>query len=160
MRLISAFDNGNHAVRLSYTSIVDVAAKHKGKVQISKYVEADFIAGIAYEMLPSVQEARDEGRRGEIKPLPWGEWLFHPWVIIHKGVEYFRLYPIDGKKPIVRYETRDGQGNIVHENTDKCIVATYLTPANAAAMLSDEPSKKLDCITKRVEHLQIVPCPA
>lgn len=37
-------------------------------------------------------------------------------------------------------------------------LATYLTPANAAAILSDEPTKKLECITKRVEHLQIVSC--
>ncbi len=159
--LIAAFQAApNNRLKLAYSSSVDVAAKHKGTVKITKYVEGYYIAGIDYASLPSVADAIAKGEREEVKSLPWGEWVAFPWIIRHKDVEYIRLYPVEGEKPSVRYETRDGQGNVVHENTDKCIVATYLTPANSTAMLSDEPSKKLDCITKRVEHLQIVTCPA
>jgi hypothetical protein len=41
--------------------------------------------GIRFATLAEI-EGRDVG------PLPFGEWLIHPWVIVHKGVLYGALY--------------------------------------------------------------------
>ena len=50
-------------------------------------------SGIDYANLGVVQEGIANGERGEVQPLPWGEWIQFPFIIGHKGVEYVRLYP-------------------------------------------------------------------
>lgn len=50
-------------------------------------------AGTEFANRKDVREAIESGERGEVGPLPWGEWIQHPFVIGHKGQEYVRLFP-------------------------------------------------------------------
>lgn len=150
--IIAAFQAGNQQAKLAYTSAVEVAAKHKGSVSITKYVEGLFQAGIDYASLPAVQAGVASGERQEPKSLPWGEWAVFPWIIKHKDAEYLRFYPIEGQKATSRYElTVDGQTNF---EATKEEVAAYLTPANAAKLTGE--GGKVDCITKKVSEIAII----
>lgn len=51
-------------------------------------------AGMDYDNLKTVQEARESGALpAENAGLPWGRWLTFPFLIEHKGVHYVRMYP-------------------------------------------------------------------
>lgn len=67
-------------------------------------------AGIDYANLATVKDAIANGERGQVQPLPWGEWVSFPFIIGHKGAHYVRLYPasFDNLTPSVEY-TLDGK---------------------------------------------------
>jgi hypothetical protein len=72
---------------------------------IQKQTCAYVRAGIDYSNLSSVQAGIESGERGEVQPLPWGEWSQFPYIISHKGNEYVRLYPpvFANLKPVVQW---------------------------------------------------------
>lgn len=74
-------------------------------IKLEKRVKGAFRAGIAYENLKQVKEAIEAGERGEVEPLPWGQWKQYPYHITHKEKDYFRFYPAtgNGQKPCVEY---------------------------------------------------------
>lgn len=79
---------------------VSTAAAYKGH-DVRKCVRAIVRCGIAYANLAQNADV-------ETGALPWGEWDVYPLVIVHKGVDYFRLYLSEGSPMTVTY-TIDGQ---------------------------------------------------
>jgi hypothetical protein len=82
---------------------IHVEFKSEGKpssefknVKLEKITSGAFRAGIDYANLSEVKEAIAAGERGEVEPLPWGEWAMFPFHIRHKGTDYLRLYPATG----------------------------------------------------------------
>lgn len=74
-------------------------------VRLEKRVKGAFRAGIAFENLKQVKEAIEAGERGEVEPLPWGQWVQYPYQITHKDKNYYRFYPAtgNGQAPSVKY---------------------------------------------------------
>lgn len=72
---------------------------------ISKRTCAWIRSGIDYANLAEVKAGIAAGERGEVQPLPWGEWIRFPFIIGHKGQEYVRLYPasFDNLRPEVEW---------------------------------------------------------
>ena len=68
------------------------AAAHKGR-RLVKRTTGVFRAGVQFANLGAVKEGIATGQRGQVEPLPWGEWVLYPYIIQHKGEYYIRLYP-------------------------------------------------------------------
>jgi len=96
--------SGRH-IRLTFKSEGKPSSSYKG-AKLEKVTMGAFRAGIDYANLSEVKEAIAKGERGEVEPLPWGEWGVFPYSINHKGKTYFRFYPATGgiiQKPSVTY---------------------------------------------------------
>lgn len=125
-------------VKVLWHSFPDPAAAHK-HVELKKVTSAVCRAGINYANLAPVKEAIEAGERGEVEPLPWGQWYvkdgksFFPYIIEHKGELYIRLYPSSNEKqlPKTKYFVNG-------EEVTKQKFAEYLTPANAKKLLESE----------------------
>jgi hypothetical protein len=75
---------------LTLKTEVKPAAAHKAR-KLEKVITGVFRVGINYSNMKAVIEKR--GGSVEPQPLPWGQWVDHPYVIIHKGQYYFRVTP-------------------------------------------------------------------
>lgn len=124
------------------------AAAHKGVI-LEKVTAGVVRAGIDYANLSSVKEGIESGERGEVGPLPFGDWkvindvkLF-PYVIEHKGVDYIRLYPSVSNKPTSTFFVNN-------KEVDKLEFATHLTPSDAKKLL--EPTAPA-CFTVKADNI-------
>lgn len=133
-------------VKAKWKSNPKPKASFKG-IELMKVTESVVRAGIDYANLSSVQQGIENGERGEVQPLPWGEWKAFPYIIEHKGAEYLRLYPSVGNHPKTMYFV---DGNQV----DKETFANYLTPSDAKKMFEDE---RPDCFTIKSENILGIP---
>ena len=124
---------------VSFASSPKPAAAFKA-VQLTKVTRGVFRAGINFANLSSVKEGIESGERGEVQPLPWGEWKQFPYIIAHKGVEYVRLYPAVGGKVEVQYLV-DG-AEVTKEEFKK-----FLTPSAAAS------GGAVECFTVKAENI-------
>jgi hypothetical protein len=113
------------------------AAAHKER-KLEKITEGVFRVGINYSNMKTVIEKR--GGSTEPEPLPWGEWYIFPYVIIHKGEYYYRVYPM-WEKITVRYFV---DGRCVDRETFK----SYLTPSEANK-LGEAP----ECLTVKAQTI-------
>jgi hypothetical protein len=127
-------------IRVAYETVKAAAAAHRG-VTLTKRVSMVARAGVNYANLSSVREGIAAGERGEVQPLPWGEWVAFPYVIAHKGQTYFRLYPVAGSVPTVAYMVNG-------ETVSREVWAGFLTPSERAKM---ESGDRPDCITVKAE---------
>ena len=107
-------------------------------------------AGIDYAKISSVKEGIADGTRGEVQPLPWGEWEQFPYTISHKGESYIRLYPSGNHKTKTTYFA---DGSVVSE-TEFC---EYLTPSAADEILNPNPDKPLLCFTVKANNILGIP---
>lgn len=143
--LIAAIEKcAGRFIRASFQSTVKPAAAHKGKILIKSTVGV-FRSGIDYANLASVKDGIESGVRGEVEPLPWGQWALFPWIITHNGAEYVRLYPVPGQVPQVAY-------SINSEPCDKATFQACLTPSQCAE--KDAPA----CITKKLAEIDLLGC--
>lgn len=133
-------------VKVMWKSEPKPAAKFKGK-NLEKITDAVCRAGIDYANLSPVKEGIASGERGEVEPLPWGEWYIDstgksmfPYLITHKDTMYVRLYPSTNKdqRPKSNFFV-DGV------KVDKQTFASYLTPSAAKKLL--EPEDNPLCFT-------------
>jgi hypothetical protein len=125
------------------------AAHKKAGIVLEKHTSAVCRAGINFANLSSVQQGIEEGTRGEVQSLPWGEWKIDsegnsmfPYVITHKNADYVRLYPTDSRCETIYF--------VNGSTVDKETFASYLTPSKAAKMSSDE---KPECFTIKRENI-------
>jgi len=79
---------GVNALPVMWESAVKPAAAHKART-LRKVTTAVVMTGVEYRNL-SVNNDRETGE------LPWGKWAEYPYVVEHKGVDYARLYTVDG----------------------------------------------------------------
>jgi hypothetical protein len=96
--------SGQH-IHVEFKSEGKPSSEFKG-VKLEKITSGAFRAGIDYANLSEVKEAIAAGERGEVEPLPWGEWVMFPFHIHHKEKDYLRLYPATGgfiQSPKVTY---------------------------------------------------------
>ena len=140
-------DSKGSFVKVCWRSFPKPAAAHKGVV-LEKTTSAVCRAGIDFSNLGVVKEAIANGERGEVEPLPWGEWKKFPYIIEHKGVEYIRLYPSNAANqfPTCRYFV---DGVEVSKEAFSC----YLTPAEARKLLAPVEEDKPLCFTIKRENV-------
>jgi hypothetical protein len=86
--------SGRH-IHVEFRSESKPAKEFKGH-KLEKITSGAFRAGIDYANLGEVKEAIARGERGEVEPLPWGEWAKFPFHITHNEKNYLRLYPSTG----------------------------------------------------------------
>lgn len=151
------FSTRGQFVSAEWVSEKKPAAKHKG-VKLEKHCSGVFRAGINFSNLGYVIDGIRDGERGEVQPLPWGQWKQFPYVIEHKGSDYIRLYP-----PAKTLTQEDGTTKRVSDwsaarmtveykvdgkTVDKATFLSYLTPSDAKS--DDNPP---ECITVKAENL-------
>ena len=139
LKILSAPNGSFQAVR--FASIVKPSAVHKN-VKLEKKTSMTVRAGIDYANLATVREGIENGQRGEVKPLPWGEWERFPYTITHKGNRYVRLYPLQGKVKTTFFV--DGSP------VSREYFSGFLTPSESKKLLSGDPP---DCLTIKEENL-------
>jgi hypothetical protein len=110
---------GINVIGVEWQTEVRPAARHKAHL-LQKVSTATVMVGAAYENL-SANNDRETG------PLPWGEWAedLFPYVIEHKGKDYFRLNTVDGTVKTIYLV----DGMVVRRET----LLSYLTPSQRNA---------------------------
>jgi hypothetical protein len=140
-------------VKVSWKSNPTPAASFKKEgIILEKQTVGVCRAGINFENLSAVKVGIEEGVRGEVEPLPWGEWKSFPYIIENKGEEYIRLYPSEG---INHYPTSKFYVN--GEQVDKNIFATYLTPSEAKKLIDPTGDSKPICFTIKSKNILAIP---
>jgi len=136
------FGNSGQFISATFKSEKKPAAKHKGTL-LEKRIEGVFRAGIDFGNLGSVKDAIANGERGEVQPLPFGEWLKFPYLIQYKETQYVRLYPTKNCVLKVQYLI-----NGVESTKENFL--SFLTPSDKAKA---ENGERPDCITVKVSNL-------
>jgi hypothetical protein len=129
-------------VKAVFKSNPKPAAAHKGVV-LEKRTSAVCRAGIDFANLSSVKVGIEEGTRGEVQELPWGEWFAFPYLIKHNDSMYVRLYPSDTKANTLFF--------VNGETVDRDKFATYLTPSEAKKLTGD--GERPECFTIKMENI-------
>jgi hypothetical protein len=124
----------NH-VSVEWQTTVTPAAKHRG-TDLRKVTKALVMTGAEFSGLAENSD-RDTGE------LPWGQWAAYPYVIAHKGNDYYRLYTVDNTIKSIYLVN----GEVV----DWATFSGYLTPSQAAGK---RPVG--GCITVKAENLRLV----
>lgn len=133
-----------HYVKCTYRTEKKPKASFKG-TQLVKVTSGVFRSGIAYENLQEVKEGIASGERGEVQPLPYGEWDNYPYTIKHNDKIQYRMYPTNNKthRPKSKYFV---DGNLVSNEE----FAGYLTPSAAEKMLNPTPTP---CFNVKEENI-------
>lgn len=134
-------------IKAAWKSNPKPAAKHKD-VELEKRTVGVVRAGINYANLSAVQNAIEEGTRGPVQELPWGEWTKFPYIIENRGTEYIRLYPSEGNnhKPKSIYFVNG-------EEVDKEEFAKYLTNSEAKKILEPKEEDRPLCFTIKAQNI-------
>jgi len=81
----------------------------KGQAPITKTSTFQARVGVDYDNITAVKEKRASGELpAENQGLPWGTWAVFPYVIEHKGEQYFRCTSINNNFVTKTVYTRDG----------------------------------------------------
>lgn len=146
-------------VKAAWKSNPAPAAAFKQSVVLEKHTVGVVQAGVEFQNLSAVKDAIAAGERGEVQPLPWGEWYvdgsgksYYPYIIVHKDAEYLRLYPSQGFNHKVT-STFYVNGEVV----DKTKFAEYLTPSEAKKLLSPSEDDIPLCFTIKAENVMGLP---
>lgn len=102
---------------MEWQTTVTPAAAHRAHTLV-KVTTASVLTGVKFADL-SENNDRETGN------LPWGTWAVHPYVVEHKGKDYFRLNVLDGTIRSIYLV----DGNVVDRDTFN----GYLTPSAANA---------------------------
>ncbi len=99
------------------------AKTRKGSPEVKKMTISTVRAGLDYNSLTAVEALRSNGDLpSEPQPLPWGEWLIFPFIIIHKGNLYLRLYPSANSNAKVQYFLFDEE--VSYEKVEAYLLAS------------------------------------
>lgn len=90
--ILSAIQNHKGQVLNYHIQSQIPTLKSVQNVVVTKDTRGYCLSGIAFENRKEVKEGIANGERGEVQPLPWGNWKQFPFVIEHKGNDYVRLY--------------------------------------------------------------------
>lgn len=146
-------------VKAAWKSNPKPAAAHKN-VLLEKHTVAIVQAGVNYANLSAVKQGIEDGTRGPVEELPWGEWYVDPltqksWfphVITHKDEYYLRLYPSNANNHIPK-SVFLVDGNEVTKDE----FAKYLTPSEAKKLLNPSDEDKPLCFTIKLKNLLDLP---
>ena len=106
---------------------------------IEKEVCATVRAGLNYDNQAVVKEKRETGELpAKNAGLSWGEWLIFPYVISHKGQNYFRFYPFPGGKVVTQY-FRDGE-RVNFEQVEQYLLASEKQDKSGDCFVVNESS--------------------
>lgn len=141
------FNSKGHFISVTFKTEKKPAASFKG-TKLVKIVTGTFRAGINFENLSSVKEGIANGERGEVQPLPFGEWEKFPYIIRHTDKNnilnrYVRLYPTNNCSLKVQYLVND-----IETTKEKFI--SYLTPSEREKA---ENGEKPECITVKESNI-------
>lgn len=143
-------------ISVTWASEKKPAARFKG-TKLVKRTNGVFRAGISFERLGAVQDAIRLGERGEVQPLPWGNWVEYPYFIEHKGNSYVRLYPpsktitengVERKVADWAAANLDVKYYVNDVETDRETFNSFLTPSEA-----NKTDTNTDCITVKESNL-------
>jgi len=144
-------------VKAAWKSNPKPAGAFKNHV-LEKKTVAVVQAGVNFANLSAVKVGIEEGTRGDVKSLPWGEWkvvegvsLF-PYIITHRGCDYLRLYPSQGNnhKGVTTFYVDDVK-------VSKEVFATYLTPSESKKLLTPSDADRPLCFTIKAENVLGLP---
>ena len=129
-------------ISLNIKSNPKPAASYKD-VRLEKHTSSKFRAGIEFQNLKSVKDAIENKERGEVQPLPWGQWKKYPYIIEHKDKEYIRLYPAVNSTSgaEVKYIVNG-------KEVDKSTFNTYLKPSDVA-----KQGTTMECFVVAIENI-------
>lgn len=128
---IMNFKRGAFSPLVTWSSEIKPKAEFKA-LKLVKTTTAQIRAGINYANMQSVKDAIANDERGEVGPLPWGEWENFGYTITHKGERYVRLTPTLNSKPSVIFSVNGKQ-------VSRSEFAAYLTPSDSKKLLNPEP---------------------
>lgn len=120
-------------------------AAAKREHSFRKVTEGVVTTGVDFANLAKVQEGIANGERGEVQPLPWGEWVEFPYIITHKGNYYLRLT----LRSPMRVTTREVDGEAVTREEWNA----YLTPS---ALAKAEDGEAPLVITPKMETITLL----
>lgn len=144
--LSNFFKGKGQFMRAAWKSNPKPAKDFKG-VLLEKRTTAIIRSGLSFSNLSSVQAGIEDGSRGEVGPLPFGEWVIPNYLIKHEkdgNMNYYlRMYPTDSI-PTVRYFVNG-------DETSKDVFATYLTPSEAKKLTGEK--EKPECFTIKMENV-------
>lgn len=129
---------GVNVLHVEWMTFPTPAARHKGHM-LQKVTTATVMTGVEYAGL----SANNDRETGE---LPWGTWKQYPYVVEHKGRDYFRLNTIDGTLRTIYLV----DGDVVDRRT----FLGYLTPSAAA-----KPAPHAGTVTIKAENVRLVGAP-
>lgn len=136
---LTAIREGVNTLGMEWQTEVRPAAKWRGHT-LTKVSRAICLTGVEYRNL-AVNEDTETGA------LPWGEWSQYPYVITHKGVDYLRVYAVDGSIKTQYYV--DG----IDVSRDEFL--RYLTPSQR-----DAKRPNGGVMTIKASNMRIVDSPA
>jgi hypothetical protein len=139
-------------VKAAWKSNPKPAAAYKSSVVLEKHTVGVVQAGIEFQNLSAVKDAIAAGERGEVQPLPWGQWSVYPYIIEHKEAEYIRLYPSGGFGHVPK-TTYYVNGDVV----EKSKFAEYLTPSEAQKLIGGGDEDRPLCFTIKAENIMGLP---
>jgi hypothetical protein len=139
MSVAQFFATKGQFIKVSFQTEKKPASAHKGTI-LRKETTGVFRAGINFANLKSVREGIENNERGEVQPLPWGNWVRFPYLIEHNGANYLRLYPAVNGKVTVKYLV-NGQA------VDKAVFNSYLTPSEA------NRTDPVECFTVKADNI-------
>lgn len=140
--LSNFFKGKGQFMRAAWKSNPKPAAAFKDVV-LEKRTTTIVRSGLEFQNLSSVKAGIEANERGAVQELPWGSWIFYPYLIKHNESYYCRLYPTDSI-PTVRYFVNN-------DETTKDVFATYLTTSEAKKLTGDK--EKPECFTIKMENV-------
>lgn len=90
LSIITAITTPGEFIPVVWETSVKPAAAFKAHT-LRKVTCAAVETGTAFKDLAEVKAGIAADKRGEVGPLPWGEWTAFPYIVGHKGREYVRL---------------------------------------------------------------------
>jgi hypothetical protein len=104
----------------------------KGRETIEKESVFQCRLGVTYDNIQNVQDKRALGELPITNAgLPWGEWVFHPYIIEYKDQYYFRCTVLNNPNSVhkTRY-IRDGIDITKEEAMIDCLGSEFSTSDN------------------------------
>lgn len=154
-------------IKVAWKSNPTPAASYKKDgVILEKQTTGVVRAGINYANLSAVKQGIEDGTRGEVQELPFGQWYidpltnksWFPYVITHtpKGSDneqlYIRLYPSEGLNHIPKSIYFVNGEEVTKED-----FAKYLTPSEANKLLNPSEETRPQCFTIKLDNICGIP---
>ena len=90
-------------------------------------------AGVEYDKIQQVAENRESGAAPKTnKGLPYGEWIVYPFILTHKGTEYWRFATADTNVPVKKEYFINGKPAKLEEVKKVCIPSQFKAKQSVA----------------------------
>jgi hypothetical protein len=109
LRLIASVEDCKGQFLSLETTKTDKPRKESKGITLRKETKMVVRTGVQFANLSSVKQGIENGERGEVQSLPWGQWSAFPYGISHNGKEYFRFTLGANTRPTCRYFVNEAE---------------------------------------------------